>query len=1233
MKQFLFSLKMLSFCLLFVLPCWLGTLTAQVATYKFSQFTIGFLPITGGTLLGTATNNDQFFVDPSNLAGGSAMTGPGFPIGFNFTYAGHVFDRVSINTNGWISFGQSSLSLAVNMTSTTTEAYAPLSASAISPLQLRCRVAAFGFNLQGQAGSSLQIQSSGPAPNRVCVIQWTKYKRFGAAGTGDMLNFQIRLYEGCNAVVMVYGANTFGATPTVNTHVGLGGSGAADYNNRTTANNWNSTNNGISNALGCSVGSSVTAPLDGRTFSWSLCATCVASSSGASYPHQDINFFTPAERTQLKDLIVQFILDANPNPLLGNGLGNGTNGFTGTQYHALFAQHGNCDFLSWHRDFLKKLEDYLLKQPGGECYVPLPKWHPGLPIPNEFFWNGTTGTSNSVTNGTLLQDNPPLGNFFSLEFSPCESTISICDFNTLMEAEYGYINANIGGVMGSSLTAAGAAIFYLFHAYIDDLYWNFESSCTPWVHRDCDLFTRDNPDDYGLEPNANVQVWNSPDMWVRNTQDALVNSTIPGYYTMGCMDDLWRHVNPEHSLTQPVYVYVKVRNRGTVQLVSGAKLRLYFTKASFGEAWPDTWGPPSLPTDGGEITTGGGITLPFLVPGQIYTLEIPWYPPDPGIGPTMYCLLSRIESLDDPMANEVNTPGTPIFGNVLNNNNIATKNLYVVNNLPGIVGNSGTFNMSASTAGLARIRFAPVRHRDLGASYTDIGRVTVALGGFYTNWEQAMFAASPFIEDVGGGNIRLLSGGGIDDYWINAMLEPNDTNSIRLSFELNPDFSEVYGYRDWNFEFSHEGYDISATGQPPGVFLGAQHYNIMVNYPCEANAGSDTLIFSGACTEIGTPSTCSSCNFSWSENGVVIPGATGPTLQVCPTFESTYALMVSDTASGCRFTDTVIVYVDRICSAVLGPSQYIIEHGQCVQIGGSGSSCPDCQFIWSPATGLSNPFIPNPIACPQEDIVYTLIVVRDSFCFAESPVTVLVYHCDGMVDAGPDQTIMLGTGVVIGTPDTMGTILYSWYPQAGLGDPYAAQPNAQPAETTTYVVYAHDTEHGCFYGATDTVTVTVCSNYYADTDGDGYGNATLSVFACSPPTNYVANNADCNDMNAAINPVATEICNNGIDDNCNGLIDLDCDPSSSIATIALPAHIRIFPNPNPGTFTVEMPEPAKPGTKFRITDLAGRLVQEQKTEPGSTQQTVRAGALPSGMYFLQVVSEGRVLAVEKFVKQ
>src|SRR5438132_5704829 len=60
--------------------------------------------------------------------------------------------------------------------------------------------------------------------------------------------------------------------------------------------------------------------------------------------------------------------------------------------------------------------------------------------------------------------------------------------------------------------------------------------------------------------------------------------------------------------------------------------------------------------------------------------------------------------------------------------------------------------------------------------------------------------------------------------------------------------------------------------------------------------------------------------------------------------------------------------------------------------------------------------------------------------------------------------------------------------------------------------------------------------FYADADGDGYGNANVTTLACSAPSGYVSNSTDCNDANAAVHPGATEVCN-GIDDNCNGQID------------------------------------------------------------------------------------------------
>ena len=60
--------------------------------------------------------------------------------------------------------------------------------------------------------------------------------------------------------------------------------------------------------------------------------------------------------------------------------------------------------------------------------------------------------------------------------------------------------------------------------------------------------------------------------------------------------------------------------------------------------------------------------------------------------------------------------------------------------------------------------------------------------------------------------------------------------------------------------------------------------------------------------------------------------------------------------------------------------------------------------------------------------------------------------------------------------------------------------------------------------------------FFRDADGDGYGNAAVSVQACSALAGYVSNATDCDDASTAVHPGALELCN-ALDDNCDAQID------------------------------------------------------------------------------------------------
>jgi len=226
------------------------------------------------------------------------------------------------------------------------------------------------------------------------------------------------------------------------------------------------------------------------------------------------------------------------------------------------------------------------------------------------------------------------------------------------------------------------------------------------------------------------------------------------------------------------------------------------------------------------------------------------------------------------------------------------------------------------------------------------------------------------------------------------------------------------------------------------------------------SAGSDVIVCAGSSAIL---TATGAVQYLWSpSSGLSSIVVSNPVAS--PLVTTTY-VVTGISATGCITRDTVVVTVN--------PRPSIVVADTVVTYCGSGTGAlleasGAVSYVWSPAIGLSDANVSNPIATPAVTTLYTVTGTDANGCTNTATVRVFVPR----VNAGSNRIICSGSSTTINTTYTGNSsgLLYHWTPATGLSSAFVANPVASPTQSTLYTVTVTDAS-GCAVSSSVTVIV------------------------------------------------------------------------------------------------------------------------------------------------------------------
>ena len=250
--------------------------------------------------------------------------------------------------------------------------------------------------------------------------------------------------------------------------------------------------------------------------------------------------------------------------------------------------------------------------------------------------------------------------------------------------------------------------------------------------------------------------------------------------------------------------------------------------------------------------------------------------------------------------------------------------------------------------------------------------------------------------------------------------------------------------------------------KPPGIAV-QQTFTFPIYVNPKTVAFGDTTI----CPYDGAQLTAfGGSQFTWS----VLPGGSPISSLSCnpcknpiasPLVTTTYVVQ-SDLQSLCnQSTDTVTIQVAVPAGLDVGPDITTCINDT-VQLNVALTPAPGVTYgiQWTPATGLSNDTILNPLAYPTVDTRYIVTATPLGVAQCSSRDTIDITVLQGFNVFTGDTVICLGSGVnIAATGDPRYT--YLWQPVSGVSLPNVLSPTITPSTTGTYTYTVTATFPGC----------------------------------------------------------------------------------------------------------------------------------------------------------------------------